>query len=184
MKVSFQKIKYPSIRHPKMRHKSKVYFPECFVHNAMLCQRSKNLWSLSIWKKLPFLLYILLYTLIGVEKIFVKEQVANIECSSYLSFVSWFIFIKKWKLSWYWEVADSLSLKEILKFTRRYTTPYLTDFFLTWVRSTQHIHFFHPQKLKIINYESDLALSSSTKQQELIEKENHLSSTLRLAFLI
>lgn len=46
----------------------------------------------------------------------------------------------------------------------------------------KYIYFFHPQKLKIINYESDLALSSITKQQELKLKENHLFSTLRLAF--
>lgn len=36
--------------------------------------------------QLPFFFYIFFYTLIGVEKIFVKEQVTNIKHSSPLSF--------------------------------------------------------------------------------------------------
>lgn len=137
MKVSFQKIKYPSTRHPKMRHKSKAYFPECFVHSAMLCQRGKNIWSLSIWKQLPFSFYSPLYTLIGVEKYFSRNKLWILKAALLYPFVSWFIFIKMWKLAWYWEAADCLSLKEIIKFTRWYTTPSLIDFLLSWFRSKQ-----------------------------------------------
>lgn len=137
MKVSFQKIKYSSTRHPKMRHKSKSYFPECFVHNAMLCQRGKILWSLSIWKQLPFFFYIPLYSLIGVEKYFSRNKLWILNAALLYPFVSWFIFIKMWKLAWYWEATDSLSLKEIIKFTRWCTTPSLIDFLFSWFRSKQ-----------------------------------------------
>lgn len=137
MKVSFQKIKYPSTRHLKMRHKSKAYFPECFVYNAMSCQRGKSLWSLSIWKQLPFFFYNPLYNLIGVEKYFSRNKLQILNAALLYPFVSWFIFIKMWKLAWYWEAAETLSLKEIIKFTRWHTIPSLMDFLLTWFRSKQ-----------------------------------------------
>lgn len=138
MKVSFQKITYPTKRHPKMKHKSKRYFPECFVYNAVLCQRGKNLWSLSICQSIAFFLpHFLLYFNRGGKNYLSRNKSRILNTALLYPFVSWFTFIKMWKLTGYWEVTGSSSLKEIIKFTRWHTPPSLVDFSLAWVRSNQ-----------------------------------------------
>lgn len=79
--------------------------------------------------QLPFFFYIFFYTLIGVEKYLSRNKSQILNTALLYPFVSWFTFIKMWKLTWYWEVTDSSSLKEIIKFIRWYTTPSLIDFF-------------------------------------------------------
>lgn len=173
MNASFQKITLPSKRHHKTKQKSRKYFSECFVHNALLCQRGKNLWSLSICQLIAvFLQYFLVYFNKGGKKYLlgIKSQILN--TTLIYPSISWFSFIGMWKLTWYWEVIDS-SLKEI-KFTRWYIQTSLLHSLVSlwiWASIANKTYPFLPSS-KIKNDKLWKALSSSTKQHGLALKGN------------